>query len=124
MEAGRAGIALLTAAIETPLFYLCGYRDMADCLWFAVINIMSNLLLNGFLDAAPLEECFWGIMIAGELAVAAVEFALCRCLIPPRRAGGGLRLLLTVFWTNTASFLCGVAWAFLASAAEGPIVIQ
>ena len=113
MEAGRAGIALLTAAIETPLFCLCGYRDMADCLWFAVINIMSNLLLNDFLDAAPLEECFWSIMLTGELAVVALEFALCRCLIPSHRAGGGGRLFLTVLWTNTASFLCGVVWFLL-----------
>jgi hypothetical protein len=113
MEAGRAGIALLTAAIETPLFYLCGYRYITDCLWFAVINIMSNLLLNAFLDAAPLEECFWGMMLAGELAVVAVEFALCRCLIPPHHAGVRRRLFLTVLWTNTASFLCGVVWFLL-----------
>ena len=118
-EMVRVEIALLTAAIETPLFYLCGYRDVVDCLWFAVINIMSNILLNDFLHAAPLEKCFWSIMLAGELAVAAVEFALCRCLIPPRRAGSVRRLLLTVLLTNTASFLCGVALALLESAAEG-----
>ena len=119
MEAGDIEITLLTAAIETPLFALCGYRDIADCLWFAVINIMSNLLLNDFLNAAPLDECFWGIMLAGELAVVAVEFALCCCLIPHSRAVSSRRLFLTVLWTNTASFLCGVAWALFSLAVEG-----
>ena len=40
--------ALATAAIETPIFWLCGYRRAAEWRWFFVVNIVSNLLLNEF----------------------------------------------------------------------------
>lgn len=111
METARWSTALLTAGIETPLFYLFGYRRIGDCLWFALINIMSNLLLNDVLRAAPLELCFWGMMLSGEFTVVVLEFALCLCLMPSVRPSGNGRLFLAVFCTNLVSFLCGVVWA-------------
>ncbi|MCR5347277.1 MAG: hypothetical protein K6E38_05810 [Fretibacterium sp.] len=113
METARWSTALLTAAIETPLFYLFGCRQVGDCLWFALINVMSNLLLNDTLRVAPLESCFWGILLSGELVAVVLEFALCRCLLSSVRCSGGGKLFLVVLSTNLASFLCGVIWGLL-----------
>ena len=113
METARWSTALLTAGIETPLFYLFGCRRIGNCLWFAFINIMSNLLLNDVLRAAPLELCFWGILLSGEFAVVVLEFALCLCLMPSIRPSGGGKLFLVVLGTNLTSFILGVVWALL-----------
>ena len=110
-ELGLWGAALTTAAIETPLFWLLGYRRGRDALAFALINLMSNLLLNEFIRTLPprlLWERFWEIVIPCELVVVLLEFCLCRSVIPGVR--GGPRLLLTVFGTTLASFLFGLAY--------------
>ena len=111
-ELGLWGAALITIAIETPLFWLAGYRRGRDALAFAAINLMSNLLLNEFVRTLPphlVWNRFWEIAIPGELVVVALEFCLCRCAVPDAR--GGLRLLLVVFGTNLTSFLAGVLYA-------------
>ena len=43
-------VALLTVLIEVPVFYFCGYRKPKELAGFAVVNIVSNLLLNEFLE--------------------------------------------------------------------------
>ena len=109
-ELGLWEAALATMAIETPLFWLWGYRRGRDALAFAGINLMSNLLLNEFIRTLPphlVWEHFWEIAIPCELVVVALEFALCRCEIPD--AGGRARLILVLFGTNLASFLIGLA---------------
>ena len=41
-------LAIWTILIEVPLFYFCGYREKRQLLYFAGVNLVSNLLLNGF----------------------------------------------------------------------------
>ena len=110
-ELGLWEAALATMCIETPLFWLWGYRRVRGALAFAATNLMSNLLLNEFIRTLPprlVWERFWEVAIPCELAVVALEFCLCRCLSPDARGGG--RLLLVLFGTNLASFLTGLIW--------------
>ena len=64
----------LTAAIETPFLYLCGYRD-ADSVRIAVLtNVVTNLVLNlalTFLPAAGL----W-VILSAEAAVVTAEYGI------------------------------------------------
>ena len=53
--------ALMTVIIEVPLFYLCGYRRFKDCLYFAGVNVVTNLLLNEFLELTELSN--WQIIL-------------------------------------------------------------
>ena len=41
-------LAIWTILIEVPLFYFCGYREKRQLLYFAGVNLVSNLLLNGW----------------------------------------------------------------------------
>ncbi len=98
------GFALLTAAVETPVFWLCGYRRAFQCLCFAGVNVATNLLLNECLaDQAGLGHYEEAVAL-GEAAVLACEFALCRYFVP----GGALKLAGTVLAANLASFLAGI----------------
>ena len=98
------GFALLTAAIETPVFWLCGYRRAFQCLCFAGVNIVTNLLLNeGLASQAGLGHYEQAVAV-GEALVLAAEFALARCFTQ----GSAGRLFLTVAATNLASFLAGI----------------
>ena len=49
-------VALLTVLIEVPVFYFCGYRKPKELAGFAIVNIISNLLLNEFLELDPPPE--------------------------------------------------------------------
>ena len=49
-------VALLTVLIEVPLFFFCGYRKPKELASFAVVNIISNLLLNEFLEQDPRQR--------------------------------------------------------------------
>ena len=93
-------IALLTAAIETPLFFLFGFKKFRDLIFFAGINIVSNLLLNGFLYTIDFE---WWILIVAEIFVVILEFSLCTYFIAPSR-----KLFGTIIATNLSSFILGL----------------
>ena len=102
--------ALATAVIETPLFRLFGYRRGAECLWFAVVNIISNLLLNEFLAAMPGTFPYAAAVLLGEVFVVLLEFALCGYAV---RENGGARLFRALLWTNATSFFAGVIYLIL-----------
>ena len=97
--------ALLTVMIEVPLFYLCGYRQFVDCLYFAVVNVVTNLLLNEFLLTTD-AEFYWQIVLACEVVVVMLEFVLCTYRISDNRR----KLLATITFTNAASFLTGLVF--------------
>ena len=93
--------ALLTAAIESPLFFLLGFRNANDIILFAGVNIISNLLLNNFLDAI---EFSWNLVAIGEIFVIILEFALCTYFINDRLK----KLFATLIITNLSSFAFGL----------------
>ena len=68
--------ALLTVLIEVPLFFFCGYRRPKELAGFAVVNIVSNLLLNEFLEQDPFAW-YWMSVVLGEITVILLEFCLC-----------------------------------------------
>ena len=100
--------ASATVLIETPLFCLLGYRRLRDCLCFAGINVVSNLLLNESLSELWCygEDLFVSGLVLGELLVLLLEFALCRLVV----RGSGRRLFLVLLATNLASLLCGLCF--------------
>ena len=95
-------VALLTILIEVPLFYLCGYRKPKELAGFAVVNIVSNLLLNEFLDQMP-SGGFWIAVILGEIAVILLEFCLCCYFIKDDRK----KLFKTLALVNVCSVVLG-----------------
>ena len=101
-------IAFSTAAIEVTLFYLCGYRNIKDCIYFAFVNIVSNLLLNEFLHQVATDN-IWAVVIVCEIFVVILEFALCSYWIETNQR----RLLKVLIFTNLTSFLSGVIYYFL-----------
>ena len=64
IEESFLAAALITVIIEVPLFYFCGYRKPKELAGFAVVNIISNLLLNEFLEQDPLSE-YWMAVVLG-----------------------------------------------------------
>ena len=102
--------ALATAVIETPIFWLCGYRRKTEWIWFFVVNIVSNLLLNEFLDAMPRTFSYLLAVLLGEIFVVLLEFALCGYAV---REKGGKRLFRVLLLTNAVSFLAGVIYFLL-----------
>lgn len=102
--------ALLTAAVETPVFWLCGYRRPRQCLWFAGGNLLSNLLLNEFLAAQACNAPYDCVVPACEAVVVLLEFALCRYVVD----GAARRLWLTLAASNVCSYGVGlVLWRVL-----------
>ena len=100
--------AFLTAAIEVPLFYICGYRNVKDCIYFAAVNLVSNLLLNEFLAEIETEN-YWTIVVICEIFVVILEFILCKYWIKT----DSKRLLKVLIFTNLVSFLSGVVYYVL-----------
>ncbi|MCR4665764.1 MAG: hypothetical protein K5657_00520 [Desulfovibrio sp.] len=95
--------AFLTAAIETPLFWVLGFRRLHECLWFFVVNIVSNILLNEFLLTAAGTPHYNLLVAVCEGVVLLLEFALCRfCTGCTAR-----RLWLTLLFCNVCSFAFG-----------------
>ena len=96
---------LWTVLIETPLFFLLGYRLPREWLAFAGINVVSNLLLNETLSELWFYDhaLFVPGIVLGELLVVFLEFALCCSVV----CGSGRRLFLVLLATNSASLLCG-----------------
>ena len=95
-------VALLTVLIEVPLFYFCGYRKPKELAGFAVVNIVSNLLLNEFLEQMP-SGGFWMAVILGEIAVILLEFCLCCYFIK----GDRKKLFKTLALVNVCSVVLG-----------------
>ena len=102
--------ALATAVIETPIFWLCGYRRAAEWLWFFVVNIVSNLLLNEFLAELPWTFPYAAAVLLGEIFVVFLEYALCGYAV---REKSGKRLFRVLLLTNAVSFLAGVIFFLL-----------
>ncbi len=99
--------ALATAVIETPIFWLCGYRRRAEYLLFFVVNIVSNLLLNEFLAATPRTFPYLAAVLLGEIFVVLLEYALCSYSVRDR---GGKRLFRVLLLTNMVSFVAGIIY--------------
>ena len=102
--------ALVTAVIETPIFWLCGYRRAAEWIWFFVVNIVSNLLLNEFIGATPRDFPYHDALLLGEIFVVLLEFSLCGYAV---REKGGVRLFRVLLLTNAGSFVAGFVYFFL-----------
>ena len=102
--------ALATAVIETPIFWLCGYRRSVENVWFFVVNIVSNLLLNEFIGATPRNFPYPCVVLLGEIFVVFLELALCGYAV---REKGGKRLFRVLLLTNAVSFLAGVIYFLL-----------
>ncbi|MBQ7607146.1 MAG: hypothetical protein IJU76_04165 [Desulfovibrionaceae bacterium] len=98
--------AFMTAVIEVPLFWLFGYRRWQYCLWFACVNIISNVLLNQSLEYFYDYECYPLFLFIGEVGVILLEYTLC-CL---QIRDGHKRLLCSIFVTNLVSFLLGIVF--------------
>ena len=99
--------ALATAVIETPLFWLCGYRRAAEWTWFFAVNIVSNLLLNEFLAETPRNFPYAAAVLLGEIFVVLLEYALCGYAVRER---GGARLFCVLLLTNVVSFVAGIIY--------------
>lgn len=96
-------IAFLTALLEMPIFYLCGYKRALELLCFGGANLLSNLLLNETLGAYQ-GWSYWIALVIGELLVVALEFALMIYIIPDKRK----RLLQVIGFTNAVSLSIGL----------------
>ena len=99
--------ALATAVIETPIFWIFGYRRAAEWLWFFIVNIVSNLLLNEFIDATPRDFPYPAAVLLGEIFVVLLEYALCGYAVRER---GGARLFCVLLLTNVVSFVAGIIY--------------
>lgn len=95
-------VALLTVLIEVPLFFFCGYRKPKELAGFAVVNIISNLLLNEFLEQY-LFDWYWVAVVLGEIAVVLLEFCLCCYFIQ----GDRKKLFKTLVLVNVCSVVVG-----------------
>ena len=97
--------AALTILIETPLFALCLSRKRRHVALFAGVNLVSNLLLNEWLRDTELE--YAAAVVWGELAVLALEYALCATLMALPR----FRLFAALVVTNAGSLSLGLVLA-------------
>ena len=95
-------VALITMLIEVPLFYFCGYRKLKEMAGFAAVNIISNLLLNEFLEQMP-SSWYWMAVVLGEIAVILLEFCLCCYFIK----GDRKKLFKILVLVNVCSVVTG-----------------
>lgn len=97
-------VALLTIIIEVPIFYICGYRSFKLLGCFALVNFVSNLLLNEGLPIYTPTASYWLILIVAELLVIALEFVLMLYLIREEQK----KLFKTLILTNLVSAVLGL----------------
>ena len=95
--------AFLTASIETPIFFICGYRKIKDCLLFYCVNLTSNFLLNSCLSYLYGVKYYCLLVFVAELLVVGLEFALCCYWIKSEYK----KLLFVILLTNCSSFTFG-----------------
>lgn len=100
--------ALLTIIIEVPVLYLCGYKKALEFLSFALVNYVSNTLLNDALPAYTPSMAYWTKLCIGELLVIAFEYSLMLHIISDDKS----RLLKTICLTNILSILLGLVLLF------------
>lgn len=101
-------VALLTIAIEVPIFYLGGYKQVTQLVVFATVNLVSNLLLNEALPAYTPGFKYWLILAVGELLVVALEYALMLYVVKEQK----FILFKTILLSNIASLLIGLVLLF------------
>ena len=99
--------AFLTALIEVPIFYWCGYRKKQEILAFFGANILTNLLLNEALPVCSMTTEYCCTLLFGEIMVVLTEYALLDYVTI-----GDQRLLKTVTFTNVVSFSSGLLLLF------------
>ena len=102
--------------IETPLFWLAGYKNLVDCLHFTWINIVSNIMLNQSLYVLDIPAHSWRLYVAviiGEVLVVILEFAMSRCIMKSIGKFSLMRLLITILFTNASSFALGLIFMML-----------
>ena len=94
---------VLTVLIETPLFYLWGWRDRDAVTAVVCVNVISNLLLNltlllAFPGRGPGNWIYLleALVVAGEYAVYAYVSA------------PSWKLLLQTFGANLLSYAIGI----------------
>jgi len=102
-------VAFFTILIEVPLFGLCGYRKWKQLLYFAGVNLVSNLLLNEFLELTDSELEEFQLIVLGEIFVVLLEFCLCCYFVETDRK----KLLKTLIFTNAVSFLIGYWYYYI-----------
>ena len=73
----------------------------------AGVNLISNLLLNGFLETV--DSRYELAVLAGEMAVLLLEFCLCCYFIRENRK----KLFKTLVLTNAVSCLAGFAYFYM-----------
>lgn len=100
--------AVLTAVIETPLFYWCGYKKSKYLGAFLCVNIISNLLLNEALPAFTMTADYWLTLAFGEILVVLLEFFLIAYVIEQKR----WQLFKIVCFTNVISLSAGLFFMF------------
>ena len=94
---------LLTVLIETPLFYLFGWRDRGAVTVVVCVNVISNLLLNLtlLLDFPGRGAGNWVYLL--EALVVAGEYAVYALASRP-----SWKLLLQTFAANLLSYALGL----------------
>ena len=94
---------VLTVLIETPLFYLWGWRDRNAVTVVVCVNVISNLLLNlTLLLAFPGRGAGHWIYLLEALVVAG-EYAVYAYVSAP-----SWKLLLRTFLANLVSYGLGL----------------
>ena len=87
-----------------------------DCLYFAGINIVSNVMLNNHLLSMPRPKSYaalWEVILAGEVCVVILEAVMCACIMKSVYKFRLRKLLFTMIITNATSFLLGLLWILL-----------
>lgn len=101
-------VALLTILIELPVFYLLGYRKIRQLIAFALVNLISNLLLNEALPAYNGTFNYWVTLLIGELLVVGLEYFLMLYVVFEHRR----KLFQAIVITNVVSVVIGLALLF------------
>lgn len=94
----------LTVAVEVPIFYLLGYRTIRFCAIFALVNCLSNILLNEFLEVCVFKNLWDCVVLCAEAMVVLLEYTLL-CYVIPHAHGKLFKVLLC---TNVVSYLIGI----------------
>lgn len=92
---------LLTVAVETAFFAVCGYRDRYALTVIVCANVVTNLLLNLFLWLVGGTVGAWIYLI--EALVVAAEYAVYAVAFRP-----GWKLFLLTLTANCISYGLGL----------------
>lgn len=115
---------VLTLLIEIPVGMLCGLRSRREIGAVALVNLITNPLLNYIVFVLAISYSgpyawrpglYWGIVVFLEVLVVIAEWRLLLWAL----GGSSRKLLLTSVLMNAASFGVGVAIVWLFS--SGPL---